>query len=113
MKLVMSSIEEHLHFLRLLATTPTLKQRQVLLRTSTRQQIFAIAEIVLNVLKGKVSVSPDTLRTLKAYRKTLRKLATEGKRSITWLKRREAAVKSAKAISILMKDLSILFGCDF
>ena len=105
----MSDVEENIHFLRLLATTPAVKQRQALLRTSTRHQILALAEIVLNVLRGKVNVSSETLKVLKSYKKTLRKLATEGKRDITWLKRREAAVKAAKAISTLLKDFSIIW----
>ena len=101
----MSKVKDNIHFLRLIASTPSIKQRQTLLRTATKDQVFTLSEIVLNLLKGNIKVSDNTLKVLKSYRKPLRKVA-RGRQKLSLVKRKEATVKAAKAISLLLKDFT-------
>ena len=105
----MSRVDDNIHFLRFIASTPTVKQRQCVLRTASKEQILALTEIVLNLLNGNIDVSDDTLKILKAYRKHLRKVGAEKKKKISWNKRKESAVKAAKAISMLLKDFKSIW----
>ena len=108
----MSRVKDNIHFLRFIASTPTVKQRQSVLRTASKEQIFSLAEIILNLLQGNLDVSNDTLKVLRSYRKHLRKVATPEKSKVSWTKRKEAVVKSAKAISLLLKDFEYIWRSD-
>ena len=63
-------LEQQDHFLELLRTTRKL-QRQALLRTIDKSQLKALSEIIHNVIKGSIILSPSDKNRLKKYKKVL------------------------------------------
>ena len=63
-------LEQQDHFIELLRTTRKL-QRQALLRTIDKSQLKALSEIVHNVIKGSVILSPSYKNRLKKYKRVL------------------------------------------
>ena len=61
-------------------------KRQELLQHANADQVNAVSEMVLNLLKKRIPVKPGTLRKLQRYKKVLREV---GKRRNS-LKRRRA-----------------------
>ena len=60
-------LEQQDHFLELLGTTRKL-QRQALLRTIDKSQLKALSEIIHNVIKGSIILSPSDKNRLKKYK---------------------------------------------
>lgn len=67
----------HKNFLRFLADVP-LRQLKSLVKTFSRSQVKAIREVVFNVLRGQVKLTPETKKALQPYKKFLRQLAYKG-----------------------------------
>jgi Zn-dependent oligopeptidase len=63
-------LEQQDHFLEVLCTTRKL-QRQALLRTIDKSQLKALSEIIHNVIKGSIILSPSDKNRLKKYKKVL------------------------------------------
>ena len=61
-------LEQQDHLLELLRTTRKL-QRQALLRTIDKSQLKALSEIIHNVIKGSIILSPSDKNRLKKYKK--------------------------------------------
>lgn len=61
-------------------------KRQELLQHANADQINAVSEMVLNLLKNKIPVMPGTLRKLQRHKKVLREV---GKRRNSVKRRRE------------------------
>jgi Zn-dependent oligopeptidase len=68
-------LEQQDHFLELLRTTRKL-QRQALLRTIDQSQLKALSEIIHNVIKGSIILSPSDKNRLKKYKKVLSTLVS-------------------------------------
>ena len=49
-------------------------KRQELLQHANANQIYAVSEMVLNLLKKRIPVMPGTLRKLQRYKKVLREV---------------------------------------
>ena len=71
----MDRMKRQTPFLRTLFREADKRRRQSLLEHSNKDQINAVSELVLNVLKKRVPVSPQIIRTLDPYKTTLRELA--------------------------------------
>ena len=99
----MKRINENGIFLSMIAHSPSVAQRQALLKTATQSQILSIAEAVLNTLKGNVLLPDYTLKTLKPYKKDLRRVGTQ--RKVNWKDRRKTVIKIGKAIQAISQQL--------
>ena len=65
-------------------------KRQALLQHANKDQINAVSEMVLNLLKNRIPVKPQTLQTLQRHKKVLREV---GKRKNSLERRREHLLK--------------------
>ena len=65
-------------------------KRQALLQHANKDQINAVSKMVLNLLKNRIPVKPQTLRTLQRHKKVLREV---GKRKNSLKRRREHLLK--------------------
>ena len=86
----------------LLQPTLNVRQRVSLLKHATKEQILALSEIVLNVLRGTFDLSGEEKKILFPYRNGLRRISQE-KDKINWQTRRTLMIKHAKALHTLLK----------
>jgi hypothetical protein len=70
----MKRIKENIQLLDLISKCKKAKDRKVFLEKGSDEFIKAIIEILLNVLKGNVSVSDKIKKQLKKYKRILRAL---------------------------------------
>ena len=99
----MKRLKDNSIYLSALSETPTVTQRQALIKTANREQILAIAEIVLNALQGNIKLSAEDIKGIKPYSNHLRKVGSSSR--VKWTERKAAAVKAGKAISFILKRL--------
>lgn len=69
----MDQIDQNKHFLYLLCNSPR-KVQNTLVKNATKSQIFAICEIVLNILKGNLKLPDEQIQKLQKKKKLLRDL---------------------------------------
>ena len=69
-------------------------KRQALLQHANKDQINAVSEMVLNLLKNNIPVKPQTLRTLQRHKNVLREV---GKRKNSVKRRRQHLLKQTGA----------------
>ena len=82
----MSRLKRQLPFLQSVLKEANRKKRQELLHHANSDQINVISEVVLNLLKNNIPMTPDLMAKLHPHRKALRTL---GQRSQSVKKRRE------------------------
>ena len=61
-------------FLESILKESNLFKRQALLQHANKDQINAVSEMVLNILKNNIPVKPQTLGTLQRHKKVLREV---------------------------------------
>lgn len=88
----MKRLQRHRHFLQDVLTQAQHKQRQVQLQAANADQVNALSELSLNLLKKHIPVQPATVKQLYPHRHTLRTLAN---RRVS-LKRRRALLMRQK-----------------
>ena len=90
-------------FLQYLGAAKTHKQRKVTVAAATRGQILALAELVVNILNGIITVPENLVKILARYKRHLRVL---GARSNTdWKKRRQAVLKSVRVLGNIVSQI--------
>ena len=94
-------------FLRQLAKEARHLQRQDLLRHANADQINAVSEVILNSLKGRVPLSPTTVRAWRPQKQTLRTLAHRK----TSLKKRRDLLMNQKGAGFWRGLNNALDGC--
>lgn len=100
----MDRVNRNLHFIRLLSTVNTPRQRQNLIKLAHRDQILALGELVLNFLLGNIKVESKVNKSLYyRYRRLLRVLGFDGR--ISWNKRKQAALSLGKTLVLLLQDI--------
>ena len=82
----MQRLRRQLPFLRSVLQEANRFKRQDLLQHANADQINAVSELVLNLLKNKIPVSPPIMAKLRPYKKVLRDL---GRRRHSVKKRRQ------------------------
>ena len=82
----MQRLRRQLPFLRSMLQEANGFKRQDLLQHANADQINAVSELVLNLLKNKIPVTPPILAKLQPYKKVLRDL---GRRRHSVKKRRQ------------------------
>ena len=100
-------LRRQLTFLRQLAKEARHLQRQDLLRHANADQINAVSEVILNSLKGRVPLSPTTVRAWRPQKQTLRTLAHRK----TSLKKRRDLLMNQKGAGIWQGLNNALDGC--
>lgn len=68
----------HRDFLTLLGKSKQGKRRKMLLEAATSDEIRAIAECALNLLKNRIKLNSNQKRRLKRHKETLRYIAHKG-----------------------------------
>ena len=64
-------------------------RRNTLIKHANKDQVNAVSEIVLNLLKTILPVTPATMARLRPYKQTLRKI---GNRAVSLKKRRQVLI---------------------
>ena len=90
---MMQHLEEHEHFLHLLANTHP-KQRKALLTSASHQQLSILSEIIHNFLQGVIPADATDIERFSKSRNILRRLGQKNKKA-----RRVYAIKHAITIS--------------
>ena len=91
---VMRRIRRHKPFLERVLREADRRKRQALLQHANSDQINAISELTLNLLKRHIPITPATMTKLQRHKKALRNIARR-KHSIK--RRREELVKQKGA----------------
>lgn len=97
--LIMRRLERHRHFLQDVLSQANKHQRQAQLQAANSDQINALRELSLNLLKRHIPVHPATVKKLHPHRHTLRSLA-----------RRHTSVKKRREILLKQKGGGIWLG---
>ena len=86
---IMSLFQRHRGFLQSLLREANAKRRNVMLDLANKNQLNALSEMVLNVMKQNVPIQPKTIEKLKRYKNVLQELRLRQ----TSLKRRRQQLK--------------------
>ena len=70
----MSLFQRHRRFLQSLLREANAKRRNVMLDLANKNQLNALSEMVLNVMKRNVPIQPKTIQKLKRYKNVLQEL---------------------------------------
>ena len=70
----MSLFQRHRGFLQSLLREANAKRRNVMLDLANKNQLNALSEMVLNVMKQNVPIQPKTIQKLKRYKNVLQAL---------------------------------------
>ena len=70
----MGSALKRRDYLTLLANSKDVKRRKALLDVATKQEIDAISECLLNIVNGRVRISPSKIGKLKKIKRHLKDL---------------------------------------
>ena len=76
-------------FLKAMTSAANRNRRNTLIKHANKDQVNAVSEIVFNLLKNNVPVTPVTMARLRPYKQTLRKI---GNRAVSLKKRRQALI---------------------
>ena len=76
-------------FLKAMTSAANRNRRNALIKHANKDQVNAVSEIVFNLLKNNVPVTPVTMARLRPYKQTLRKI---GNRAVSLKKRRQALI---------------------
>ena len=95
----MQRLRRQLPFLRSVLQEGNRFKRQDLLQYANADQINAVSELVLNLLKNKIPVTPPIMAKLRPYKKVLRDLG-----------RRQHSVKKRRQWLIMRKGRGLFQG---
>ena len=91
-------------FLKLLYDcSPT--QRKALIESASREQLEALSQIALNILRGNLSVSETHKKKLKEYKDVIRSL---GSRSVSLTRKKNALLNFHSLLPLLVKPVLYL-----
>lgn len=93
-------IKNNLNFIKLLCTSKKSIQKE-LIKNATSEQIYAICDIILNILKGKLKLDDNLVRNFYKKRKAFRELASER----VSLKKRKSVIQKGGFLEILIPSI--------
>lgn len=105
----MKRIEENASFIKATSVAHP-DQCKALLRTAKKNQLDAICEILLNVVRGTVTLSDTVFTRAKRYKKVLRQLVAKCSNKST---RKELMIKYFRIIQTLLAATLPLIGVFF
>ena len=85
----MERIRRQKTFLKAITSAANRNARKALIKHANKDQVNAVSEIVMNLLKNNVPVIPVTMARLRPYRQVLRQI---GNRAVSLKKRRQALI---------------------
>ena len=85
----MKRVKRHLPFLKSILQEANRLKRQDLLKHANADQINALSEVVLNLLKNKIPITPPIMAKLRPHKSTLREV---GRRKNSVKRRRELLI---------------------
>ena len=85
----MKRVNRHLPFLKSILQEANRLKRQDLLKHANADQINALSEVVLNLLKNKIPITPPIMAKLRPHKSTLREV---GRRKNSVKRRRELLI---------------------
>jgi len=99
-------LQRHIHHLHLLAAEDT-DPKLVKVLLGDKQVVKSVCEIALNVLRGRVDLSPEEKKDLHKYRKLLYKLCNS---DCTFARKRQALVQTGAGFlpALLIPALSFI-----
>ena len=103
----MKRLKRQLPFLRSILNRANGNRRNDLLKHANKDQINAVSEMVLNLLKNNINISPVTMAKLRPFRKSLRQI---GARSQS-LKKRKRTLQNQKGGRLWSALGSVLNNC--
>ena len=86
----MDRIRRQKTFLKAITSAANRNARKALIKHANKDQVNAVSEIVMNLLKNNVPVIPVTMARLRPYRQVLRQI---GNRAVSLKKRRQALIQ--------------------
>lgn len=86
-------------FLRLLYSCPP-SQRKSLIQYVTNEQLAALSQIALNILRGNIPITRAYKKKLKQYKEVIRSLAS---RRVSRTRKKQALLKFHSVIPLLIK----------
>ena len=89
-------------FLRLLVATASKSQRKGLLDTITNDQLKALTEVIFNLLRGVIAITPSYRNQLRKQKKLIRLL---GDKSVSPKRKRVALCRKGSVIAVLLKSV--------
>lgn len=95
------AVRSHLSFLNFLRTATNV-QRKAILQTASREEIDAVSEIVVNILKGVINLSLREKTTLRKYRSALHQIANS---SASLKSRKKFLVKINKVLPLALRGI--------
>jgi hypothetical protein len=96
-------VKKHVAFFQLLLTTASKIQRRILLDTITKDdQLRALVEITVNLLRGVLPITPSSKTALGKHKTLLR---TIGDKSVSLKKKRRLLCRRGHVIAILLKSV--------
>ena len=85
----MERIRRQKTFLKAITSAANRNARKALIKHANKDQVNAVSEIVMNLLKNKVPVTPVTMARLRPYKRILKQI---GNRAVSLKKRRQALI---------------------
>lgn len=95
------AVRSHLSFLNFLRTA-TNAQRKAVLQVASREEIDALSEIILNILKGIVNVSLQEKAALRKRRAVLQQIASP---YASVKSRRESLIKITTVLPLALRSV--------
>jgi ABC-type Na+ transport system ATPase subunit NatA len=96
-------LRKHRHFLKFLVQTRK-EQRSILLDSMTIPQQNALCEVVLNVVRGNIPISPRNIKYLHRYKNIILQIAD---RRTKKAEVKKLLVKHSYLLSVLLKPILI------
>ena len=95
-------VKKHWCYFQLLMSTTSKLQRRQLVDTITNDQLRALIQIVVNLLKSIIPLTPSKKTQLKKHRKVIRQL---GNSSVSLKKKKELLCRQSSVIALLLKSV--------
>lgn len=102
MTTVSREVRQNVQFLQTILRSRSVKQRRRLIESATRDQLHAILEVCINLLRFRVPVTPQQKKSLLAHADAIRRLSRQ--RSVESV-RRILLSSSASMLSALLRPL--------
>ena len=94
------NVKQQFAFIQLLAENPSSTQRNLLLKSITRDQLLALSEVALNLLSGVLVLSTANKKKLSKHKSFIRLLSDK---KVTQVSKKKAIENKGAVISLMLK----------
>jgi len=96
------NVKQQFAFIQLLADNKSSNQRNLLLKSITRDQLLALSEIALNLLRGVLVLSPANKKKLSKHKSFIRLLSDK---KVTQVSKKKAVESKGSIVSLMLKGV--------